>query len=702
MKKFLLYASLCLITQVTFAQSTMPAFRGWDDDSHYILKKENDLVKVNVVTGKETPHTIEETKRVTEVLPDGYNTQRNWRYATYTDDENGVVFSQDNDLYYFKKGDQEVKQLTANDAEEKNPTFSPDGKKVAFTREKNLYVIDLATGLERQLTTDGGDLIYNGWASWVYYEEILGRSTRYRAFYWSPDSKRIAFLRFDDNGVPNFPIYHHEAKDMTHGYLEMTSYPKAGDPNPKVKLGIAHVEHQQITWVEKNNDLEYLAMVHWTPSGDEVLYQQMNRDQNILKIYKTNLGTGKSKEIYEERQKTWVEWYNNIDFLKDNKGFILRSNKDGWYNLYHYNMEGKLVNQITNHDFRVSNIVKIDEDNERIFYYATGKNPVERHFFVATMDGKKQMQLTEKAGTNRANLSPQGTYFVNRYSAYNNPGELSLMNTKGKVLKELGKNTKDGNKAVGMTVEFFTIPTEDGFDLPAYWVLPPDFDKTKKYPVIFSIYGGPDAGSVYNSYRSYSWNQMVKEGVIRFVVDHRGSGKFGKKGMDYLHRSLGKWEMNDYITAVKWLREQPFIDETKVGIQGSSYGGYMSAMALTYGADYFTHGIAGLSVTDWRLYDNVYTERYMDEPKDNQEGYDFGSVMTHAENLKGKLLIVHGTIDDNVHLQNSMQLISKLQDEGKDFEMMLYPGGRHGWGGAKGTHNRQLSMKFWRKHFFEE
>ena len=244
------------------------------------------------------------------------------------------------------------------------------------------------------------------------------------------------------------------------------------------------------------------------------------------------------------------------------------------------------------------------------------------------------------------------------------------------------------------------IPTSDGFNLPAYWVLPPNFDKSKKYPVVFRIYGGPDAGTVYNRFRDFSYDKMVREGVILFTVDHRGSGKFGKKGLDYMHRSLGKWEMNDYIEAVKWLRQHSFIDPDRVGIQGSSYGGYLSALALTYASDYFTHGIAGSSVTDWRLYDNIYTERYMDTPASNPEGYNFGSVLTHAGNLKGELLIVHGTIDDNVHLQQSIQLISKLQEEGKDFEMMVYPGGRHGWGGNKRIHSQRLNRRFWQEHGF--
>ena len=235
--------------------------------------------------------------------------------------------------------------------------------------------------------------------------------------------------------------------------------------------------------------------------------------------------------------------------------------------------------------------------------------------------------------------------------------------------------------------------------MPAYWVLPPGFDPSKPYPLIFDIYGGPDAGRISNSYRSYANDKLLNAGVILFSVDHRASGKFGKKGLDYMHRSLGKWEMHDYIETVKWLRTKSFIDPARIGIRGGSYGGYMTAMALTYAADYFTHGVSSAPVIDWRLYDNVYTERYMDTPKDNTEGYKDGSAVTYADRLKGKLLLIHGEIDDNVHLQNTMQLASKLQDLGKPFELMIYPGNRHGIGGAKRNHSVQLAEEFWFRHF---
>ena len=702
MKNSILILVFSVFSISLLSQSTMPKFNGWIDDETFVIEKNNKngestQIKINAKNGKENPYDAPVPVSFSSLMPEGFSASR--RGSHISNDEKSIVFTQKNNLFFFSKIDKKIRQLTANQGKENNPRFSPDGTKVAFTRNHNLYVIELATGLEKQLTMDGSDLIYNGWASWVYYEEILGRGSNYRAFYWSPDSEQIAFMRFDDHSVPNFPIYHHEGEDMSHGYLEMTSYPKSGDPNPAVELGVYNLNNNKITWAKKNKKLEYLAMIQWTPDGRQLLFQQLNRDQDELKMYKMDLTSGDIKEVYEEKQSTWVDWFNNIYFLEKNEGFILKSDRDGWSNFYHYNWDGKLENQITKNDFRAFGISKIDEKNNRIFYTATGENPVESHLFVTDFKGKKQKQLTKTSGWHRVSLSPSGDYFTDQFSSFNNPGEFFLYDQDGKEVKKIGQSTKDINKEKGFTVEFFTVPSTDGFDLPAFWVLPPNFDKNKKYPVIFDIYGGPDAGGVYNRFRNYTWNPIYNEGVIRFTVDHRASGKFGKKGLNYMHRNLGKWEIHDYIEAVKWLKEKSFVDGNKIGIKGGSYGGYMTAMALTLGADYFNCGIASLSVTDWRLYDNVYTERYMDEPKDNKEGYDYGSVLTHTPKLKGKLLIVHGAIDDNVHLQNSMQLVSKLQDEGKDFEMMIYPGNRHGIRGAKGRHNTQMGLKFWRECF---
>ncbi|MCB0686592.1 MAG: S9 family peptidase, partial [Saprospiraceae bacterium] len=475
-------------------------------------------------------------------------------------------------------------------------------------------------------------------------------------------------------------------------------YPKAGDPNPDVQFAIADVSSGKITWVSEDPDKDqYSALPFWSPQGKHLLIQELNRGQDTLRLVRINPQDGSRKLIYEEIQPTWVEFFEDLKFIDDQE-FIIRSNRKGWYNLYRYDIEGHLLAAVTPVNWRVTEIDFIDRDKGDIYFYGTGSNSTERHFFRAKMDGTDLRQITTEPGWHQINPSPGNKYFFDEYSALNTPPQQIILDNNGQIKYQLKQEESDQNKKSGVKVEALTIHTEDGFDLPGYWVLPKEFSPAKKYAVVFDIYGGPDAGTVRNRYHDFSGDFYSNQDIIRMVVDHRGSGKFGKKGMDFMHRSLGKWEIDDLISAVKWLRTLPYIDSTRIAITGGSYGGYLTAMALTYGADYFTHGISLFPVTDWQLYDNVYTERYMDTPAENPDGYKFGSAIEQAYKLKGKLLIVHGMVDDNVHMQNTVQFISRLQDLGKDFELMMYPGERHGWGGAKRSHLSRLINDFWMKN----
>ena len=655
MNKFIALVAVLLYTCSSLQSQT--SFGEWIDNEHITLRKDRNWVKFNIETGQETP-------------------------------------------YQAPSSDASAKDLTPQPDQDKNATFSPDQTQIAYTRGGNLFVMEVATKKETQLTFDGNDLILNGYASWVYYEEILGRSSRYKAFYWSPDNQHIAFLRFDDHQVPEFPIFHHEADDMTHGYLEKTRYPKSGDPLPGTQLKMVQIKTKQITNVPLNESLEYTAMVQWNQDGSKLVFQQLNRDQNDLTINVFDPSSQVVQTVYEEKQKTWVDWVEDLHLLQGSEGAILRSNISGWFNLYRIDFKTKATQPLTKNNWRVTGITEVNEKSGTIFFTGTGENPTESHFYRVNILSGEQTKLTEGSGSHRISLAPDGQHFISTFSNVITPNTIQLYQADGTPTKVLAKGVEDANQNQGIKVEMTSFTTSDGLTLPIHWVLPPNFDPAKKYPVIFTIYGGPNAGTVYNRYRDYSQNDLVNAGIILFTVDHRASGKLGKKGMDYMHRSLGRWEMHDYFEAVEWLRAKDFIDPTRMGIMGSSYGGYMTAMALTYGADYFTHGVSSAPVTDWHLYDNAYTERFMDTPKDNPEGYAFGSVMTHVPKFKGKLLLIHGTIDDNVHMQNSVQLVSKLQDEGKSFEFMIYPGGRHGWGGAKRVHSSRLTHDFWMKHFF--
>ena len=696
--KMLTFDQVYLFQQPRLLQR-LPSLKGWLDDDHYLQLKNEDgstyLMKVNAETGKEEIYVY--YAEINENIEEGWDASSS---ADVTDDYRNFLFVEENDLYFYSVDDSNFKRLTKDKTKENNPTLSPDGKKVAFTKEHNLFVVDTESGEVTQLTFDGTDDIYNGWASWVYMEEILGRATRHKAYWWSLNSEMIAFLHTDDSPVPKFPIFNSKG---VHGKLEWEHYPKAGDPNANVKLGIVHLKNTNIVWVEEDVTVDqYTAWPFWTPDSKELFYQVLNRGQDTLQILSADPNTGKNKEIYKETQINWVEFFEDIYIFKDGSGFLLRSDKGGWRHLYYYDMNGKLINRITEGDWTVDKIKYIDEDNGVIYFEGSENNTLESHLYKVNFDGTEFEVLTKSGWTHNTTVSPHGKYFYDTYSNISEPAKLELFNGDGKSIKLIGERKTEifNEYKLGIT-ELFTITTSDGVELPAKWVLPPDFDKTKKYPVIFSVYGGPGEKDVKNDfYRFLNRFFIAQNKIIYFTLDHRGSAHFGKKGTSLMHRNLGKWEMHDYIEAVKWLRELPIVDETRIGIEGGSYGGYLAALALTFGADYFTHGIAEYSGTDWRLYDNVYTERFMDKPNENPEGYKFGSVMTHAEKYKGHLLITHGTMDDNVHVQNALQLVNKLTDLDKDFELMLYPGSRHGVRFPKWIHAQRNKWNFWYRYFF--
>ncbi len=672
------------ITQV------LPSVLGWVDDSRFLLNKKvhpDSPVRTFVIdcrTGKESPGSP-------DMLPRAARPAR-------------TVGVQGDDLFLTVSGTAPVR-LTQTPEKEVNPILSPDQQYVAFTRNNDLYTIQLDSKQEQRLTTDGSDLILNGYASWVYFEEILGRPTRYRSFWWSPDSKSIAFMRMDDTRVPMFPIYYENGQ---HGGLENTRYPKAGDTNPSVKIGIVAPQGGNITWADFDEQADqYFGMPYWRPDGQALWVQWMNRGQDTLKIYEVNLRNGSRKPVYEEVQKTWIDLDDQgarISFLQKTPAFILKSDKDGWENLYLHNMDGSLKNRLTEGNFWSTSIEWIDEAKKTVFFTARRENSTRTDLYRVGFDGKNLQRLTFGEFTHRTNLSPNGSYFLTQYSNAATPDRLALVDGKGKLVRELGDSKGAGFDEYELArTEILRVKSEDGlYDLPIRITWPLDSDPAKKYPVIINIYGGPNAGTVRDGWQFSGQQQWwAAEGLVQVAIDHRASGHFGKNGVNYMHRNLGVWELKDYITVVQWLRTKG-VDPERVGISGFSYGGYMTCLALTSGAEYFTHGLAGGSVTDWQLYDTHYTERFMDTPKDNPEGYKQGAVLTHAGKYKGLLRIYHGTMDDNVHLQNSLQLVKKLQEGKKHFEFMVYPGGRHGWGGPQSAHSTNENNLFIYKNLLQK
>lgn len=657
-----------IFTQPVSMTAPLPAVRGWADGRHYIENRNGQSLSVDAKTGKTSPYTAPA-------------------------ETGGTVSVRDNDIFLRTPAGEEVR-LTQDSAVEKNPTLSPDEKYVAFTRNNDLYAVEVATKKETRYTSDGSDVVYNGWASWVYYEEILGRASRYRAFWWSPDSRRIAFMRFDDTQVPMFPIYSEVGQ---HGFLEKTRYPKAGDTNPETKIGIVPVTGGNIAWADFNSkDDQYFGQPFWTPDGSALWAQWMNRGQDNLIIYSIDPQTGAKKPVYDEKQPAWIDWFTDIYYLSGNKGFILKSDKSGWDHIYRFNMDGSLKAQLTSGDWRVREILQIDEKKQVVYFTARKEASTRFDLYKISLNGGEPERLTFGAFSHDVKLAPGGDYFITIYSNMRTPPRMALLNDKGKVIRELG-NAKGGasDNYVFALPEMKTYKTRDGLELPMTIIWPNKMESGKKYPVMISIYGGPDAGSIYDTWRpSLAAQWYAEEGLIQVVMDNRAAGHLGKKGMSAIHRQLGKHEIEDYMDGAKWLISQSGVDASKICITGGSFGGYMTCMALTYGAEVFTHGIANYSVTDWQLYDSHYTERYMDTPAENPEGYRITSAVTHAAKYKGLLRIVHGTMDDNVHLQNTIQLVNRFEDLNKHFELMLYPGERHGWGGPKGIHSRNETYRF--------
>jgi len=590
---------------------------------------------------------------------------------------------------------------------EKNPTLSPDGKYVAFTRNNDLYTIRLSDKKETRLTSDGSDVILNGRASWVYMEEILGRRTDYCAFWWSPDSKQIAFFRSDETHVPLFTI---TDSPEQHGYVETLRYPKSGDPIPQVKTGVVSSDGGAIVWAAVDNAEEhYLALPYWRPDSKALWLQWSNRKQNHLKILEMNLATGQLKQIYEEQQKAWIAIDNEprIHFLKSGKGFVLASDKSGWNRLYLHDMNGKFLHAITGDNCTVLDVLRIDEKENTVFFTCYKDNIGCEDFYRVGLDGKKLQRLTFGNYAHSISLSDNGNYFVTTYSNVQTPPKVDLYNTKGKFVRHI-QDTKrpEFDEYEFPKTDFVALKSDDGkFDIPMRIVWPLHMQPGKKYPVRISIYGGPGSMQVRarwtDVFNGLAY-RLAEEGVISVTLDHRGSGHNGKVGQEYMYRNLGYWEMADYSQAVRWLIDNKQANPEKIFISGFSYGGYLTTYALTYGADVFTHGIAGGSVTDWMLYDATYTERFMDLPADNLEGYKKSAALTYADRLKGKLLLTHGLRDENVHIQNTYQLVSAFQNALKDFELMVYPENRHGYRGRKQQFSRNAEVVFIYRHLLDK
>jgi len=562
------------------------------------------------------------------------------------------------------------------------PTFSPDGTKIAYARENNLYIYDVAS---TPVTTDGKkNAVINGITDWVYEEEFAF----VRAFDWSKDSKKLAYIRFDESQVPEFSMsmFH---KDL-YPTIETFKYPKAGEKNSVVSLHIYDAAGNTSKKVDLGNYNDfYIARMQWTNDNNVLSAQVLNRHQDNLDLLFIDGTTASAKVVLNEKDKAYVDITDNLTFLKDNS-FIWTSEKDGFNHIYVYDKTGKLKNQVTKGNWEVTSYYGFDEKTKTIFYQSVENGSINRDLYRIGLDGKNKTRLSSKIGTNKATFSPNFQYFITTFSSSLQPTTYTLNEAKtGKEIQVIENNQALAEKLKAYNLpskEFFVLKTAKGNELNAWILKPKDFDASKKYPVFMFQYSGPGSQQVANQWNNsndYWFLSLTQQGYIVVCVDGRGTGYKGADFKKVTQKELGKYEVEDQIDAAKVIGTYPYVDASRIGIFGWSYGGFMASNCIFQGNDVFKMAIAVAPVTNWRFYDSVYTERYMQTPQENASGYDQNSPINHVDKLKGKFLLIHGSGDDNVHVQNSMQMMEALIQANKQFDSQIYPDKDHGILGGK-------------------
>jgi dipeptidyl-peptidase-4 len=676
--------------RVNFSGSPV-APRWLKDGVHYIVASKDRnafprLLKVNAVTGKSEPfYDAAKMQTAFAALP-GISKEDARRLSNQSSydmnpSETGVLINFANDLFYYEFGSDRAVRLTSNPEEEVGASFSPDGRMISFVRSGNLYVEDLSMQRrERALTRDGSDKILNGRLDWVYQEEVYGRGN-FGAYWWSPDSTKIAFLRLDERPVPEYPVVDHIPLEQK---LELTPYPKSGDPNPIVKLGLVNAAGGDVNWADtykyQPEDL-LIVRVGWFPDGKKVWFQAQNREQTFLDLNTANPDDGKSANLFREKTNAWVEAIDDgLQWLNDGS-FLWLSDRSGWRHIYHYGADGKLIKQVTNGDWDVRSLDKTDDGKGTIYFSGTEHSFIANSEYAIKLDGTGMTRITMSEGNHRASFNPNGTYFIDSWSDVNTPTEVRLDDSAGKMVRAIDENKVEALSQFKLgKVEFVNVKTRDGFTMEATMIKPPDFDPSKKYPVMSYTYSGPQAPQVRNAWgaTTFMWHQLLaQKGYIIWVCDNRTASNKGVNSAWPLYRNFGELELRDLEDGYTWLKSQPYVDGTRIGLWGWSYGGFMTSYALTH-SQTFKIGIAGGTVSDWRNYDSIYTERYMGTPQNNADGYWKSSPVHFAKDLHGKLLLIHGAIDDNVHMANTMQFLYELQKAGKQVQLMVYPKSRHG------------------------
>ncbi|MGB1002871.1 MAG: S9 family peptidase [Salibacteraceae bacterium] len=592
-------------------------------------------------------------------------------------------------VWVYDLNKREIKQISKA-GKQRYTTFSPDGKKVGYVRHNNVYIYNLESEIETQVTSDGEfNKIINGATDWVYEEEFAFD----KAFFWSPDNNHLAYYRFDESKVKEFNMVMYQNQLYPSDYK--FKYPKAGEDNSKVEIFMYNLEQKKS--VKANFPYtEYVPRIKWA-SNSELAVQTLNRHQSDLNIYFVNAESNESKLVYNEKSETYVDVINDWFFLNGSNKMIITSEDNGYNHIYSISYSGKKKTQLTNGEWDVTELYGVSEKSGVLFYQAAKNDPTQRDVFSLKIKNKKSTQLSKNEGWNSAAFSNNMGYYINTHTDANSPAVVTINSKSGKVLQTLVDNVALKTTLTQYAIsqkEFIKIPTSYGEELNGWMIKPHDFDENKQYPVLITIYGGPGSQTVKNSWDyNMMWHHMLaQKGYIIMSVDNRGTGARGAKFKKSTYQQLGKLEVEDYIETAKYLGVQTYIDSARIGIWGWSYGGYMSTLALSKGADYFKTAIAVAPVTNWRYYDNIYTERYMRTPQENAEGYDNNSPINFVEKIKGNYLLVHGTADDNVHFQNTAELVSALVKANIQYDFYMYTDKNHGIYG--GNTRKHLFTKF--------
>ena len=606
------------------------------------------------------------------------------------------------DYYIYSLADRSM-QLATKGA--RTGELSPNGAMLGFERDGDMYVTNLSTHQEKRLTRDASEHVYNGHFDWVYEEEY-GLA---QAWKWSPESRYIAYWQLNDSAEPEIQISDYSG---LHQEWEKLRIPQVGDSNATVRIGVVNVSTGQNTWLDTGEKGEfYIPRIYWTSRADTLAVITLNRPQNVMKLFFFDVKTGGRRQVMTETSKTWLDvydFYAGVDdmmtFPSDSHEFFWLSDRDGFQHLYRYDYSGKLINQVTRGNWSATRIEGSDAKGQTIYYTSTEASPLQRQLYSIRFDGTNKRRITTAEGNHRINMSPSATYFIDRYSSLKQPTQVEVWTAAGQKLR-----TMENNAAVTTWLathayspaEIFSFTTSDGAHVDGSIVKPIPFDPSKRYPVVFDVYGGPGSQEVYDQFATSTWTQwLAQQGYIVVGLNNRGGGNYGSAFMKVVYKQLGKYEALDFAEAARYLAKQTYVDPKRVAITGTSYGGYSVVYTMEMYPELFPVGVANSAVTDWRLYDTIYTERYMSLLGDNLKGYVESSAVEQAPKMRGNLLLIHSMMDDNVHPQNTMQFLTALTNAGRDAEVRIYPPGRHGasYNGQSARLIRQVTFEYLERH----